>query len=131
MERNANSAKTEWYKVIFMYRLYHNNRCSKSRSCLKILNNHNIDFEVIEYLKINLTKSMVEDIVNNLLNPIKDVVRKNEDIYKNSNINLNNKDKVVDFITRHPICLERPIFFDKSKYIICRPPETVMNYIGA
>ena len=112
-----------------MYKLFHNNRCSKSRLCLKILNDHKVKFEVIEYLKINLTKNMVKEIIFNLLNPIEEVIRKNEAPFLASNISLNNKTDIISLIVKNPICLERPIFYNENNFIICRPPEIVLKYI--
>ena len=42
---------------------------------------------------------------------------------------LNKKDLIVSFLHKHPICLQRPLFFDGYNYIICRPPEKVLQYL--
>ena len=112
-----------------MYKLFHNNRCSKSRSCLKILNDHNIKFEVIEYLKITLTRKIVHEIIYNTLNPMEEVIRKNEKPFIHSNISYNNKADIISLLVKNPICLERPIFYNENNFIICRPPEIVLKYI--
>ena len=44
-------------------RLYHNNNCSKSRMCKKILEDNNIDFEIREYLKDQLTRNELKNIL--------------------------------------------------------------------
>ena len=47
-------------------RLYHNNNCSKSRMCKKILEDNNIDFEIREYLKDQMTKNEIKNIQESL-----------------------------------------------------------------
>ena len=69
-----------------MTKIYHNSRCRKSREALEILRTKNIEFEIIEYLKDNLTKSQLQDLINKLgVNPI-ELVRKNEKTFKENNI---------------------------------------------
>ena len=43
--------------------LYHNNNCSKSRMCKKILEEKNINFELREYLKDLMTKEEIKNII--------------------------------------------------------------------
>ena len=86
------------------FTLYHNKNCSKSRACLEILKKHKIDFQVREYLKHPLTISEVFDIFEKLSGD-------------QENLLVNQK------------FIQRPIFFNKKEYIICRPPSLVMNYV--
>ena len=47
--------------------LYHNNNCSKSRMCKKkFLKKSNINFELREYLKDQMTKEEIKNILENL-----------------------------------------------------------------
>ena len=63
-------------------KLYHNPRCSKSREGLAILKDRNLDFEIVEYLKVPLNRKELSDIIKKLnIAPI-DLVRKNESIWK-------------------------------------------------
>ena len=65
-----------------MIKIYHNSRCRKSREALEILKTKNIEFEIIEYLKDNLTKNQLRDLIKKLgVEPI-NLVRKNEQIWK-------------------------------------------------
>ena len=51
-----------------MYLLFHNPRCSKSRTCLKILIDKKLNFKEVQYLKEGLNLSTLSDIVNKLEN---------------------------------------------------------------
>lgn len=44
-------------------KLIHNPRCSKSRQALALLEENNIQFEVVEYLKTPLSAKEVQDLI--------------------------------------------------------------------
>lgn len=113
-----------------MIKIYHNNRCSKSRCGLAILEQSGKPFEVIKYLDDLLTKKELEDIVKLLnISPI-DLVRKNEAIWKT-----NFKDKelsdqeIIVAMVNNPKLIERPIVINKDKAVIGRPPELILDVI--
>jgi len=114
-----------------MIKIYHNNRCSKSRSGLQILKHSGKDFEVINYLEHVPTKTELEALVSLLaIEPI-DLVRKNEAIWK---LEYKNKDlsnqAIVQAMLKHPKLIERPIIVNGNKAIIGRPPELILDIIS-
>jgi len=63
-------------------KIYHNPRCRKSREGIKYLESKKINFEVIDYIKNNLSSEQIRNILKKLqLKPI-EIVRKNEAIWK-------------------------------------------------
>ena len=62
--------------------IYHNPRCSKSRQTLKIIKDHGIQPVVVEYLKVPLKKSELNNISRLLNKRPKDFVRKTRLISK-------------------------------------------------
>ena len=113
-----------------MIKIYHNSRCRKSREALEILRTNNIEFEIIEYLKDNLTKNQLQDLINKLgINPL-ELVRKNEQIWME---NFKNKeltsDEIIQILSDNPKLIERPIVESNSKAIIGRPPENVLKIL--
>ena len=112
-----------------MIKLYHNSRCSKSRGCLDLINKSGIKYEIFEYLKSELTKKEINDIVEGLIDPIEDLVRK-EPIIKGVKINFSNKREVISLLFKNKICLQRPIIFTGKEYVICRPVEKVLKYLS-
>ena len=63
-------------------KIYHNPRCQKSREAIKYLKDKKIDFEIIEYLKTQITESKMKDLIEKLdINAI-ELVRKNENLWK-------------------------------------------------
>ena len=111
--------------------IYHNPRCSKSREVLAILNEKGIQTEIIEYLKIPLTKKTLKNLFVKLnLKPI-DAIRTNEDIFKKKFKAKNFKDEEwIQILIENPILLERPILVDEYKAVIARPVEKVAEFIS-
>ena len=112
-------------------KIYHNPRCSKSRQTLKILNDKNVKFEIVEYLKDKLSISELEIIIEKLdINPI-ELVRKNELIWKE---NYKYKDlthkEIVKAMIENPKIIERPIVINGNRAVLGRPPENVLKIIN-
>lgn len=111
-------------------KLYHNPRCSKSREGLAILRDRNLDFEIVEYLKVPLTKEELSNIIKKLnIAPI-DLVRKNERIWKENfkDQKLDNE-QVLDALVEHPKLIERPILVNGNLAVVGRPPEHLISII--
>ena len=110
--------------------LYHNNRCSKSRECLNIIKENNIEYKIVEYLKVELDKNEVKKIVYGLKKELPILIRSKEKSIQGYKIDINNLDSIVNIIYKHKECLQRPIVFYKQKYIICRPARKILQYIN-
>lgn len=113
-----------------MIKIYHNTRCSKSRSGLEILEKSGKDFEVVKYLEDVPTAEVLKDIVKLLaIKPI-DLVRKGESIWKD---NFKNKDlsdaEIITAMLENPKLIERPIVINGNKAVIGRPPELILEII--
>ncbi len=110
--------------------IYHNTRCSKSREACSILQDENIPFETIEYLKNPPTQSEIKDLLKKLGMKAEDIVRKGEPLYKEKF-----KDKKysetewIKILSENPILIERPIIVKGNKAIIGRPPEKVLELL--
>ena len=113
-----------------MIKIYHNNRCSKSRSGLEILEKSGKEYEVVKYLENVPTTKQLKDIIKLLaIKPI-DLVRKNETIWKE---NYKNKDlsdaQILAAMIENPKLIERPIIINGNKAVIGRPPELILDII--
>lgn len=113
-----------------MIKIYHNNRCSKSRSGLQIIETSGKPFEVVKYLEDIPTTQELKHIIEMLgISPI-DLVRKNEAIWKE---NYKNKtlsdDELIKAMVDHPKLIERPIVINGNKAVIGRPPEKILDII--
>jgi len=111
-------------------KIYHNPRCSKSREGLQILNDSNMNFEIIDYLKTPPTLTELQEIIKLLgIKPI-DLVRKNEAIWKE---NFKGENLSDDAVTRamidFPKLIERPIVINNGKAVVGRPPQIIKTII--
>jgi len=111
-------------------KIYHNNRCSKSRQGLCILEESEQKFEVVNYLDSPPSKKELKEILSMLgFTPIQ-LVRKNEAIWKE---NYKNKElsegEIINVMLEHPKLIERPIVVSGSKAVIGRPPENIKSLL--
>ena len=111
-------------------KIYHNSRCSKSRSTLKILKDQNISFEVINYLENHLSENEIKSILEKLNIQAIELVRKNEKLWKEKykNKTLTNK-QIIKILHENPKLIERPIVINKLNGVIGRPPENVYELL--
>ena len=114
-------------------KLFHNPRCSKSRQALALLEEHKVEFEVFFYLKEELNRAIIKELLSKLNLAPRDLLRKSEQAYKNfnlSDINISDE-KIIDAMINYPKLIERPVFIIKKKAIMmnlkrnCKWP---MNY---
>lgn len=113
-----------------MIKIYHNNRCSKSRCGLEILEKSGKKFQVIKYLENVPSVKELKDIIELLkIKPIQ-LVRKNEAIWKE---NFKNKElsdsEIISAMVKYPKLIERPIVINGKKALIGRPPELISSIL--
>ena len=109
-------------------KIYHNNRCRKSREALEIIKSQQKDFKVIEYLKEKLSSKEISSILTKLkLKPI-DLVRTNEVVWKEKykNKKLTNTD-IINIMVDNPRLIQRPIIITKNKAILGRDIKKVID----
>ncbi|ALJ06573.1 arsenate reductase [Pseudalgibacter alginicilyticus] len=113
-----------------MIKIYHNNRCSKSRCGLEILEKSGKEFQIIKYLENVPDKKELTNIIKLLkIEPI-DLVRKNEAVWKSDykGKDLSNEETIVAMI-KNPKLIERPIIINGNSAVIGRPPEKILEII--
>lgn len=112
------------------YKILHNPKCSKSREALKMLEEAQVKFEVVEYLKTPLTEQELLNLIDQLLqDEPKDLVRLKEDKYKELKFDLSNASTIAKNLAKYPYLLERPIVIHHNKAIIGRPLEKIKELL--
>jgi len=111
-----------------MIRIYHNNRCSKSRSALALLEQHDKPFEVIHYLETPPNAQQLKTLLSQLGIRARQLLRTGEDIYKELRLDDASLDdeSLIAAMVVHPQLIERPIVVANGKAMIGRPPEVVL-----
>ena len=107
--------------------IYHNPRWGKSRNSVELLEQKNIEFSVIEYLKTPLGKKKLLSIISILNIKASEIVRTGEKEFKENNLSeiMSDESKVLDAIVKFPKIMQRPIIIHGKKGVIGRPPENI------
>jgi arsenate reductase len=113
-----------------MLKIYHNNQCGKSRECLKILEDKEIDFQEFHYLTEPISEKEIQDLLKKLKMKPLDIIRQKETIfiekYKGKTLTDN---EWIQAIIANPILIERPIVIGDNWAVVARPPEIVLQFI--
>lgn len=111
--------------------ILYNPRCSKCREALALLEGESCEIEIKEYLKDNLTKKELKDILSKLGVKAIDIVRKKEDLFikKFKDKNFTNEEWI-QILLENPTLIERPIVIDGYNAIVGRPPQLVIDLLN-
>ena len=112
-------------------RIYIKPTCTTCRNVLKILSEKGADFEAINYYEKPFSKKGLTELINKLNISPKDLLRKNEKVYKD--LGLSNRDlsdsEIIDLMIKHPDLIQRPIVDGKGKVILARPAEEIKKIL--
>ena len=110
--------------------IYHNNRCSKSREAMCILDEIKTKANVIEYLITPPSEEELLSLLKKLGMEAHELVRKNETIYKEKfDGKKMTEEQWIKALVKFPILIQRPIVVKGNKAIIARPPEKLKEFL--
>ena len=111
-----------------MIKIYHNNRCRKSREGLQTLKELGHKFEIINYISNPLGVDELTELITILNITPESLIRKSETIwisdYKGKE--LSDKD-LIQAMVKHPKLIERPIVIRGKNGVIGRPNERILS----
>lgn len=111
-------------------RVWHNPRCSKSRSAMSILAERGVDPDEYRYVDERPTRAEIERVVELLgFDDPMAIVRTGEDVWKQLGVDPADRDAVLDALEEHPILIERPIVIRGDRAVVGRPPENVLELL--
>ena len=111
-----------------MIRIYHNNRCSKSRATLALLEQRGEQIQVINYLDTPPTATELGVLLKQLGMSARQLLRSGEDEYRSLGLDnpaLGDAELIATMVA-YPKLIERPIVVANGKAAIGRPPEAVL-----
>lgn len=115
-----------------MITLYHNNRCSKSREALALLEQSGKAFTVRYYLEEPLSAAELSALLKALQLPARDLLRTKEDEYKT--LELANpalsEQHLIEAMLTYPKLMERPILHVDNKAVIARPADKMLALLA-
>ncbi|MHB1271299.1 MAG: arsenate reductase (glutaredoxin) [Rhodanobacter sp.] len=111
-----------------MVRIYHNQRCSKSRATLVLLEGRGEVIEVIDYLQTPPSTAELTGLLQQLGMPARGLLRTGEAEYRSLGLDDPALDDaaLIAAMVAHPKLIERPIVVANGKAAIGRPPEAVL-----
>ncbi len=111
--------------------IWHNPRCSKSRETLGLLQSHDMDIHIIEYLKTPPEVAEIDRALALLRMQPRDLMRSNENLYRK--LHLDDPDltqaQLVAAMHENPVLIQRPVVFAYGKACIGRPPSAVLEIL--
>jgi arsenate reductase (glutaredoxin) len=111
--------------------IYHNPRCSKSRTTLGLLRDKGVEPEIVEYLKEPPDAATLGRLLAMLRLEPRDLMRKKEPEYKENDLGNPSlsREELIAAMVAHPKLIERPIVVKGDIAILGRPPERVLNLL--
>jgi len=109
-----------------MMTIYHNPKCRKSREGLEYLKRTEQEFTVVEYLKSPFTREQFREILMKLNRAPFDLVRTQEDLYKERFRGKKFTDEEwITILLENPRLIHRPIIVKGYKAVVGQPPEEI------
>ena len=111
--------------------LYHNPRCSKSRSTLALLEENEVEPEIIYYLENPPNAEELKVLLKKLDMGLRDIIRKSEPEFEELGLGDEtlSDEIVLDLVCKHPRLIQRPIIVKGERAVLGRPPENVFALI--
>jgi len=111
--------------------IYHNPRCSKSRTTLALLEENGVSPDVVLYLETPPSAQDISGLLDKLGMTAGQLVRSGEGVYKECGLGKDSSDaQVLAAMSEHPKLIERPIVVMGDRAVLGRPPENVLALIG-
>jgi arsenate reductase len=112
--------------------IYHNARCSKSRSACELVAAQGLQAEIIDYLTTPPSRDELRSLLQKLGMKAQELIRRSENVFKEHYATKTlSDDEWLDALVAHPILIERPIVVRGQRAVIGRPSEKVQEFLDA
>ena len=112
------------------FTIWHNPRCSKSRTALGLLEEHGVESTQVKYLETAPTESEIRRTLSLLGVSAIDLMRRGEETFKELNLSSDTpEDELVSAMASHFILIERPVIISATQAVIGRPPENALKLL--
>ena len=110
--------------------IYHNPRCSKSRSTLALLEENGVSPTIVLYLEAPPSRAQIKSLLGKLGMSAAELVRRGEDAYKAAGLSKESSEAdILSAMAEYPKLIERPIVVKGNRAVLGRPPENVLALI--
>ncbi|HSI24262.1 MAG TPA: arsenate reductase (glutaredoxin) [Methylotenera sp.] len=111
--------------------IYHNPACGTSRNTLAMIRASGAEVEVIEYLKTPPTREKLTELIANIGEGCRALLRKKGTPFDELGLDdaSLSDDALIDAMLTHPILINRPIVVTSKGTRLCRPSEIVLEIL--
>ncbi len=111
--------------------IYHNPNCGTSRNALAAIRAAGYKPRIVEYLKTPLARGELQSLIARMNVAVRDVVRKKEPLFRELRLDERDvgEDELLDAMIENPILINRPIVATERAARLCRPSETVKEFL--
>ena len=109
--------------------IYHNPKCSTSRTTLGLIRDAGIEPLVIEYLRDPPGRTKLLALMKAAGLTARDIVRAKEKLYADLGLENAGDKAIVDAMVEHPILMNRPIVATAKGVALCRPADRVADLL--
>lgn len=112
--------------------IYHNPDCGTSRNTLAMIRQSGAEPTIVEYLKTPPTRETLKQLIAAMGISVRALLREKGTPYKELGLDDPKwtDDELLDFMTRHPILINRPIVVTPKGTRLCRPSEAVIDLLN-
>jgi len=113
-------------------KIWHNEKCTKSRNALELLNASGIEIEVINYLEKTPSKDEIKDVLRLINTNARGLMRVTELLYKELDLNNDSlsEESLIQTMVDNPSLIQRPVVIYKGKAALGRPIENILELIS-
>ena len=109
--------------------VYEKPTCSTCRNVVALLTERGVAFERVNYFDAPLTEARLGELLAKAGLRPRDVVRMKEPGARE--LPLDDDAATLAALVAHPGYLQRPLVEDGDRAMLARPPETVLDFLGA
>ncbi len=111
-------------------RIYHNARCSKSRTACALVAEAGLEAEVVNYLETPPSAEELRALLGKLGLRAVDLLRRSEAVFiEHYGGRELSEAEAFEALRAHPILMERPIVVRGERAVVARPPERVKELL--
>lgn len=111
--------------------IFHNPKCSASRSTLALMRERGVEPKVIEYLKTPPERAVLLQLIEDSGLGARGVLRGKEAMCRELGLDAPgvNDQRLVDAMLAHPVLINRPIVVTTKGTRLCRPADLVLELL--
>jgi arsenate reductase len=111
--------------------VWYNPKCGTARNVRDYLNEHGIAFELREYLEDVPTRAEIEAVLRGSGMTARDLLRAKEPLAKEMGLTdpRVSEERLLSAMHANPILINRPVVIDGKRAKLCRPSQTIADFL--